>query len=263
MENIFSLNTRHSVTTANFNYYAFPFVHPKRKMEEHDFIYMIKGEWKFGQNKETYELKDDRLLILPAGMTHFGISPCSPNTKTMYFHVSMEKGDLSEITKENAVTVKSLTDASRNKQIKRIFSNIVNSKLSGNQLKADIYFDLLLCELSESNRDIAENSIPSKIKNTIHSNPEKFFSNKELAEMNNVSVKTAENKFKEIFEIPIHQYILNFKTEEAITYFEKFPEISIKEVAFNLGFYDEYHFSKQFKKIMGVSPKAYRKSRNI
>ncbi|MBQ1954958.1 MAG: AraC family transcriptional regulator, partial [Clostridia bacterium] len=42
------------------------------------------------------------------------------------------------------------------------------------------------------------------------------------------------------------------------SYFRNFPEMSIKEVAGNLGFYDEYHFSKQFKKITGLSPLKYR-----
>ena len=66
--------------------------------------------------------------------------------------------------------------------------------------------------------------------------------------MINVSVKTAENKFKAMFGTMIHQYILDFKINEAISYFEKFPEITIKETAYNLGFYSEYHFSKQLKK---------------
>ena len=32
-----------------------------------------------------------------------------------------------------------------------------------------------------------------------------------------------------------------------------------KEVAYNLGFYDEYHFSRSFRKITGKSPSEYRK----
>ena len=71
-------------------------------------------------------------------------------------------------------------------------------------------------------------------------------------------MKTAENKFKEKFGITIHKYILDFKIKEAVHYFDVFPDISVKEVAFNLGFYDEYHFSKQFKSIMGISPLGYK-----
>lgn len=40
---------------------------------------------------------------------------------------------------------------------------------------------------------------------------------------------------------------------------ENFFEMSMKEIAYNLGFYDEYHFSRQFKKIMRISPTEYKK----
>lgn len=33
------------------------------------------------------------------------------------------------------------------------------------------------------------------------------------------------------------------------------PTLTLKEVAATYGFYDEYHFGKCFKKIMGRSPK--------
>ena len=90
MYTVFSENTRHTVTEANVNFYAQPFVHPRRKMNDHDFIYILQGEWEFGQNDERYTVKKDNVLILSAGNTHFGISPCAQNTKTMYFHVSSE-----------------------------------------------------------------------------------------------------------------------------------------------------------------------------
>ena len=77
--------------------------------------------------------------------------------------------------------------------------------------------------------------------------------------MAGVSVKSAETKFKELFGISIHQYILQFKIEQAVSYLKSFPEMSIKEIAFNLGFYDEYHFSKQFKSYTGYSPTEYKK----
>ncbi len=254
MKNIFSINKSHTVTEANINFYANPFVHPKRIMKEYDFIYMLQGEWKIGQNEETFGLKKDSLLILAENNLHYGITPCMPNTKTMYFHVLCENIANSEDT----FSIDSLIDASFNKNIKKLFSETVTCKISGNQKKADLYFNLLLCELSENNLHSSDTAIAQRIKNIIHSNPEKFFSNNEIAHMLNISVKTAETKFKAMFDTTIHQYMLSFKIEEAKSYFTIFPQMNIKEIAYNLGFYDEYHFSRQFKKIAGISPYKYK-----
>ncbi len=257
MKNKFNTTRRHTVTDANINYYATPFVHPKRRMAEHDFIYMLKGKWKIGQNDEVFELTEDTLLILYANNTHYGAGPCLPDSKTMYFHLSFEEECFKET--DEICVVESLINASSNRNIKKYFYEIVNSKLCSNHKKADIFFDLLMCEISDAANQQATVQIGEQIKNIIHKNPESFLSNKELSQKTHVSVKTAETKFKNLFGVTIHQYILKFKVEQAIAYFKNFPEMSIKEIAYNLGFYDEYHFSKQFKKIMGTSPNKYKK----
>lgn len=254
MKLCFEKDCRRQVTEANINYYAMPFIHPERKMADHDFIYMLEGEWKIGQNDEIFTLKKDSLLILSANNRHFGAAPCKKDTKTMYFHLSADAEDLCD----TADGLPCLIDTSANKNIKRIFHDTVEAKLSGNEHKAGLLSELLLCELMTENNLAEQNPISDRIINTIRRSPEKFFSNKELAEKLDVSVKTAENKFKSTCGITIHQYILKFKAEQAVSYFKNFPEMQIKEVAYNLGFYDEYHFSKQFKKVMGVSPTEYR-----
>jgi transcriptional regulator GlxA family with amidase domain len=41
--------------------------------------------------------------------------------------------------------------------------------------------------------------------------------------------------------------------------FLQFSELKIKEIAFRLGYYDPFHFSKAFSKEMGITPKAYKR----
>jgi len=262
MKNIFSTQNIHTITDANINFYTTPFVHPKRKMQEHDFIYLLHGEWSLGQNGQTYDLHEDSLLILFAGNTHYGVTPCRAGTKTMYFHVSCEEGDLFGES-DSSFSVDMQINASYNKNIKKLFAEVVNAKLSGEQRKANLYFELLLCELTSQKMCMKERKVAQKIQSIIHEYPERFFGNEELAHMMNVSVKTAESKFKAAFGKTIHQYILDFKIREARSYFDRFEEISVKEVAYNLGFCDEYHFSKQFSKYTGMSPSKYKKSKDL
>ena len=254
----FNTKSRHRITEANINYYAFPFVHPKRKMKEHDFIYVLDGEWKLGQEEKEFSLQKNSLLILEGGKTHYGISPCAPGTKTMYFHAGLPEDSASRASAEDAENIRQLTDASSNPNIKKLFYEIVTAKMSGDGRRASAYFDLLIYELSAFGSD-EEGDTGERIKAIIHKNPEKFYTNAELGKKLGISDKSAETKFKRRYGITIHKYTLDFKMEQAISYFKVFPEMSIKEIAFNLGFYDEYHFSRQFKKIKGIPPSLYKK----
>jgi AraC-like DNA-binding protein len=256
--NRFSEERIHTVTDANVNFYNTPFVHPVRTMEEHDFIYLLRGQWVMGQNQETYRLEEDSLLILFAGNTHYGVSPCEAGTKTMYFHVSREKGD--RFGGEEGLPTHLLTAG--NPRVRQLFADVVHYKLSGEQRKADLSFEMLLCELSSQKMCLKETEPAERIRSIIHGSPETFFGNRELADMLNVSVKTAETRFKAAFGMTIHQYTLDFKIKEAKAYFDRFPHISVKEVAYNLGFCDEYHFSKQFSRQTGISPGRYKRKRD-
>ncbi len=256
MYTVFSEKGKHTITEANVNFYANPFVHPKRKIKDHDFIYMIKGNWTFGQNDEMFELKEDHILILSANMEHRGLTPCDADTKTMYFHVTFSEDKYLNTSTDDAIP--SLINTVSNPGIKKIFSKLVNAKLQNKQKKADLYFRLLLLELEELNDSDIQNDIAHSIKEMIHNNPEKFFSNKDFATKYNLSVKSCEMHFKKAFSTTIHKYMLSFKIEEAKSYFKNFPQMTVKEIAFNLGFYDEYHFSRQFKSVTGKSPAHYR-----
>ncbi|MBR2616866.1 MAG: helix-turn-helix domain-containing protein [Clostridia bacterium] len=252
MQISFSFTPSHKITTANVNFYATPFTHPARTLIEHDFIYILEGEWGFQLGAEKYLAKKDTLLILGAGIPHRGVSPCAPKTKTMYFHVSADALDGADF---GFLLQSEYTACGRG--IKKLFSEIVQAFLAGNAKKADRLFQVLLCDLESL--DIQGTDVADAIKHAIHANPERFLSNEELASSLNVSLKTAENKFRKKFGTGIHAYTLQFKMQEALSYFDLFPEISIKEVSANLGFYDEYHFSKQFKRFVGISPGQYKK----
>ncbi|KAA6328405.1 Arabinose operon regulatory protein [termite gut metagenome] len=54
------------------------------------------------------------------------------------------------------------------------------------------------------------------------------------------------------------EYYNQLRIQKACSYLQ-FTELKIKEIAFRLGFYDPFHFSKAFLKEMEITPKEYRK----
>jgi len=57
-----------------------------------------------------------------------------------------------------------------------------------------------------------------------------------------------------------YQYLMRLKMTAAAQRLQS-PEVRVKEVAYELGFRDAFHFSRAFKKVFSVSPDAFRKLR--
>ena len=86
MELFFDVSSKHKVMNANAPNYPTPLMHPNRILDEHDLIYIRMGEWEIGQGDETFLAREGDVLILSAGQSHYGVSPCRAGTGTMYIH---------------------------------------------------------------------------------------------------------------------------------------------------------------------------------
>ncbi len=65
-------------------------------------------------------------------------------------------------------------------------------------------------------------------------------------------------RFREMTGKSPHRYMLDLKLASAKVSLET-TSMSVKEIANALGFYDEFHFSRTFKRHSGVSPLIYRR----
>jgi len=54
------------------------------------------------------------------------------------------------------------------------------------------------------------------------------------------------------------EYYNQLRIQKACSYLQ-FSDLKIKEIAYRLGFYDPFHFSKSFRKVMEITPKEYRR----
>jgi len=61
--------------------------------------------------------------------------------------------------------------------------------------------------------------------------------------------------FKSYFQLPPHQYLVNLRIEKAKSLLA--DNYSSTEVAYRSGFFDQSHFIRHFKKIIGITPKQF------
>lgn len=96
----------------------------------------------------------------------------------------------------------------------------------------------------------------------IHSNYKNNINLRELACMCNISTNYFHRMFKQAFKTTPANYIILLKMNSALQLL-KDNNITMKEIAFELGFTDNAHFCKTFKKYYGITPKEYQKNPNI
>lgn len=76
------------------------------------------------------------------------------------------------------------------------------------------------------------------------------------------SVPISTSHLNRLFQKTLHaspmQYVIQLRLEKATSLLKGKPEITIKETAQLCGYTDTYHFSKLFKKHVGVSPTEYK-----
>lgn len=89
-------------------------------------------------------------------------------------------------------------------------------------------------------------------------NIDKKLSLEEIAE----SVRYSPSHFGQLFlkktgHTPLN-YFIHMKIQKACQFLD-FSDMKIKEIADKLSFYDQYHFTKVFIKILGESPSSYKK----
>lgn len=94
----------------------------------------------------------------------------------------------------------------------------------------------------------------------ITQNYDKPISSLELAELCNLSISHFRRIFKENYGISPMQYRENIRIYWA-KQFLKSDLLTVSEISSKLGYYDIYHFSKEFKKIVKKSPLEYKKEK--
>ena len=247
--------------------YREPILHPNRNCPGfHDFVYMVYGKWDVRLNGELYTFQAGDAFILPAGFCYEGNEYCMPNTDTFYFHCSPNQADVCNADPpEDDVrfTIPTVIHCGGNVIVPQLFSEIAllaaSKRPDKNAAATSLIHSLIyfLSQISDTST-FRKHDIVSNILERMKHAPDRFFKEAEIAAEQFVSVKTLRAVFLQRFGKTFYQYQLESKLAKASFMLLNQPNIRLKTVAAALGFCDEFHLSKSFKRVYGISPSAYR-----
>jgi AraC-like DNA-binding protein len=265
MEYSITPDNNRRVSAAYHNYYLQPVYHPTRIMAEHDMFYMVDGKWQVTLENETINLEKGDICFLPAGLHHYGRTLCKVKTHTIYIHFAHEggeaKADAGREESEGGIVISShikacpLSVSNYFHETARIFSSNFKRKDS----RCSAILSLILEELGDicGHQALRRDELVQNMLAFLAEHPDRFYSLDELASRAALSVKALENRFKAVTGYSIHKYQLNSRLDQIAGLIKSNSYISLKTLALNFGFYDEFHLSSAFKKKFGVSPAGY------
>lgn len=99
--------------------------------------------------------------------------------------------------------------------------------------------------------------IVKKIEQYIYDNIDQNISTKEICSHLNISLSTLFDLFKKETGYTPHKFILNIKIDKAKELLSKGEDIC--DVALEIGFYDQSHLNRVFKRYESITPYEYKK----
>lgn len=263
-----------------------PWAHQARTMDSYEIIIGIKETLYLSIDNVEYTIGPGQVLLIPAHSPHAGYKICNPGISFNYFHFHFNRKvktlHTAEIKKE-LLAIQSYADMKRKNpniylpifftpkdidKINILFNQLIHTDQSDSfsHFRVDYLATSILIELSEQILaslidttqliDIKLAAIIEWIHVNISSDQ---LSSKTIAQHFNYNQDYLARIFKKGMGVTVTEYIHLQKIAKAKDLLIH-TNLSIKNIAFDLGFQDEKYFMRVFKKYMRLTPTSFRKA---
>jgi AraC-like DNA-binding protein len=260
-------------------------IHSKRVIDSFEIIIGVRGAAYIQQEDERYELTPGKVLLLAPGREHRGFRFSKGETSFYWLHFKCssefnilnerEAGEHITPVKTNpyfsklndSVLFPYFSSPSDIEKISILFRQLLHMTNTSyyTSFGADYVTTLLLVELTQEfltdrmkNEDsYIKDSKFSSILEWIRINLDKGITVNEIAEKFNYNRDYVSRIFKKNLGVSTKKYINGLKILKAKELLFQ-TNLTIKEVAYKVGFHDERYFMKLFKEYENITPTEYR-----
>ncbi|MFV0505376.1 MAG: AraC family transcriptional regulator [Bacteroidales bacterium] len=253
----------------HIGYYPNAKFHYRERMEgarENVFVYCSDGGGWLQTSKGKAEIHKNQCFIMPANSYHaYGANKNNP-WSIYWFHFLGDNVYLFSSIIGKVINIDA-TDSNRINDRLSLFGEMYDNLEMGyspdNLEYASLCLSYFLGSIMHINqfrrvRNIKKMDSIQKSITFMKENLEKKISLEEIAENSGYSVSHFGSLFTQKTSFSPMTYYNQLKVQRACSYLQ-FTDLKIKEIAYKLGFYDQFHFSKTFTNEMGLTPKVYRK----
>ena len=105
-----------------------------------------------------------------------------------------------------------------------------------------------------SRQSLQESYVSKAVKLIYHSKANDIH---DISEKVNISQRQLERKFKELIGVSPKQYARLIRINKAIGMLRKNPSLTLTDIAYYFGYFDQAHFNKDFKHITNQTPSSF------
>ncbi len=240
---------------------------PKNRNSNHYLlVYVAKGEGWYRAKNKTYSAVENDFFVIP--VKYANELECSDENPWSiywaYFSGSQAPKVVRHLTENELSPRKAKSLVGRVAQFNDILHHLELMENIENLVYANGRFYTFLCSfrlMVLSARKYAKKDGVIQSIEFMRENINTVISLDDLADVAGLSVSHYCAVFKQkTMQTPMQLYT-SMKIQKACQMLQNRSQ-TIKAIAYLLGFFDQYHFSKVFKQIMGVTPRAFRNDGN-
>ncbi|MHB9139448.1 MAG: helix-turn-helix transcriptional regulator [Victivallaceae bacterium] len=229
---------------------------PQRYFEYYSISYLVEGDGKFWYPTDhELQVKPGQCVIVSPGfINRYG------GDKDKYLEDSIcFAGPVADMLYRSGVIRDGIFEMGKGRRLLPVMKLAADPAVDS-QLNANFALQRLLFDIYNENKARRQKESPmmDKLIETMKEQIHRWWTVEEMADFCGLSGNQFRRSFEKQTGILPKIYLDRLKLQKAAEMLTA-SELSIAAIASELGYVDQYHFSRRFKAVMGFSPKRYRR----